>query len=202
MVAIAARDSRRRCCTGAHRDDRLLDERHDPRPHKTATVSTDLSVISQLYSALVLRGPDLKIKGDLATSWKAIGDLTWRFQLTPGVTFPNGEKLDAEAVKWNFERVLDPKVGARIKSWFAAVKEVKAISPTEVEIVTSKPFPALVDQLSMFFLLPPQWAQQNNPAVAAMGTGPYELKEFRSGERVTLVRPARTISARSQPSTP
>ena len=155
-------------------------------PHKTATADTDLSVISHLYSSLVIRGPDLKLKPNLAKSWRAVDDLTWRFELVPGVTFPNGEKMDAAAVKWNVDRVLDPKLKARIRAWFTPIKEVRVINPTTLELITNKPFAALADQLSMFFLLPPKWSQDHNPAIEAMGTGPYDLVTFKSGDHLEL----------------
>jgi len=155
-------------------------------PHNTATIGTDMSVISHLYTPLLERGPDLKLRPMLATAWRMVGPTTWRFTLREGVTFANGEKLDAAAVKWNIERVRNPQVNARIRPWFTLVKDVNVVSATELEITTSEPFPALADQLSMFYLLAPQWAAQNNPATAVMPSGPYELKELRPGDRIVL----------------
>ncbi|WP_137176463.1 ABC transporter substrate-binding protein [Roseomonas sp. AR75] len=155
-------------------------------PHQTATIQSDLSVISHLHAALLIRGPDMQLQPQLATAWRAVDDNTWRFTLRSGATFSNGEALDAEAVKWNFERVRNPATRSRIASWFSLVKEVVAISPTELEIRTSAPFPALPAQLSAFFLLPPRWASQNNPANTAVGAGPYELQQFVPGDRVVM----------------
>lgn len=155
-------------------------------PFKSTTVGTDLSVAAHIYTPLVDRGPDLKLRPGLATKWEAIGDSAWRFTLREGVTFSNGEKLDAEAVKWNVERVLDPKTAARNKPWFAAITEVKVVSPTVVEFVTKGAYPDLPDQMSMFLLMPPKWTAENNPAVTAVGSGPYELVRFASGDRVVL----------------
>lgn len=155
-------------------------------PHNTATVGTDLSVISHLYTPLVIRGPDLALQPALATSWEAVDDLTWRFELRPGVTFVNGEPLDAEAVRWNIERVLDPDFNARVQSWFRPIEEVRVIDDTTLEIVTNAPYPALADQMSSFFLLPPQWTEAHNPAAEASSSGPYELVEFVSGDRIVL----------------
>jgi len=155
-------------------------------PHNTATVQTDMSVISHLHAALLIRAPDMSLQPQLATSWRAVDDLTWRFTLRDGVTFANGEKLDAEAVKWNFDRVRDPANNARVRPWFSLVKDVEVISPTEIEIRTSGPFPALPAQLSAFFLLPPRWTASNNPANAAVGAGPYELVSFIAGDRVVM----------------
>jgi peptide/nickel transport system substrate-binding protein len=155
-------------------------------PHNTATIQTDLSVISHLHVALLIRGPDMQLQPQLATSWQAVDDTTWRFTLRSGVTFSNGEALDAEAVKWNFERVLNPANNARVRPWFTLVKEVVVNSPTEIEIRTSSPYPALPAQLSTFFLLPPRWTAANNPANAAVGAGPYELRTFTPGDRVVM----------------
>ncbi len=110
-------------------------------PDKSTTVGTDLSVAAHIYTPLVDRGPDLKLRPGLATKWQAIGDTAWQFTLREGVTFSNGEKLDAEAVKWNVERVLDPKTGARNKPWFAAISEVKVISPTRSSSSPRGPIP-------------------------------------------------------------
>lgn len=155
-------------------------------PFKSTTVGTDLSVAAHIYTPLVDRGADLKLRPGLATKWEAVGDNMWRFTLRDGVTFSNGEKLDAEAVKWNVERVLDPKTAARNKPWFASIVEVKVISPTQVEFVTKGAYPDLPDQMSMFLLMPPKWTAENNPAVSAVGSGPYELTRFASGDRVVL----------------
>lgn len=155
-------------------------------PHNTATIQTDLSVISHLHVALLIRGPDMALQPQLATAWRAVDDLTWRFTLREGVSFSNGEALDAAAVKWNFDRVLDPANNARVRPWFALLREVVVLSPTEIELRSTQPFPSLPAQLSTFFLLPPRWTQANNPANAAVGAGPYELRQFIPGDRVVL----------------
>lgn len=155
-------------------------------PHKTASVGTDHSVISHLYSSLVIRGPDLKLYPNAAESWEVVNDTTWRFKLRPGITYPNGEKLDANTVKWNIERVLNPEVNARIKSWFDPISEVRVIDDTTVEIITKTPYAVLADQLSMLWLLAPKWAAEHNPAAEAMGTGPYNLVEWVKDDHVTL----------------
>jgi peptide/nickel transport system substrate-binding protein len=155
-------------------------------PGMTTTVGTDLSVISHLYTPLVIRGPDLKLQPALATSWELINDTTWRFHLRPGVTFPDGEKLDAAVVKWNIERVLDPALKAPVRAWLSAITEVRAVDPSTVDLITTSPYPSLPDQMSMIFFLPPSWTKTHNPAIEASGTGPYDLVEFKPGDHVTL----------------
>ncbi|HLH75054.1 MAG TPA: ABC transporter substrate-binding protein [Chloroflexota bacterium] len=156
-------------------------------PHMTATVGTDLSVISHIYNRLVTRGTDLKIVGEVAESWKATSDTSWQFKLRSGIKFENGEVLDASAVKWNIDRVLNPDTKARVAPWFALVKSANVVDNATLEIVTSQPYPALVAQLTEFFLLAPKWTQSHDPAKEAMGSGGYTLKEWVKDDHVTLI---------------
>jgi len=155
-------------------------------PHMTASIGSDLSVASHIYPALVLRGPDLKLQPDVATAWEAVDDLTWRFTLNPDAVWTDGEKIDAEAVKWNLERVLDPARKSRIATWFAPIETITAVDATTLEIKTKTPYATLPDQLSMFFLLPPDWAATNDPASATASGGPYIMQNRVPGSSITL----------------
>lgn len=156
-------------------------------PHMSGSFGSDVSLASHLYPSLIIRNPDLKLHPALAKSWSLVNDTTWRFDLVESAKFVNGEPIDAEAVKWNLDRVRDPKVNARIKSWFDLVKEIRVIDAKTLEIETSTAFPALADQLSAFFLLPPKWAASHNPATETMAGGPYQMKENVPGDHITLV---------------
>ncbi len=156
-------------------------------PHMSASVGSDLSLLSHIYPSLVMRGPDMKLQGVLAKSWTAISPTLWRFELIGNASFADGEKLDAATVKWNLDRVRDPAVNARIKSWFDLVREVRVVSDTVVEVETSSPYPAFVDQLSMFLLLPPQWAASHKPATETMSGSRYAIQENVPGDHITLV---------------
>ncbi|RPE70933.1 peptide/nickel transport system substrate-binding protein [Pacificibacter maritimus] len=155
-------------------------------PHASASVGLDLSVLSHIYPTLLLRAPDYSLQPSLATEWKAIDDLTWQFTLTPDATFANGEKLDAQTVAWNINRVTDADNPKRISSWFSQVESVNVISPTEFQIKTSSPYPALADQLSMFMLLPPEWAEANDPTSETISGFLYEISEYVPGDHITL----------------
>lgn len=153
-------------------------------PHMSGTVRSDLSVASHLYSPLLKRDSHLKLHPCVATSWSARNATTWEFHLRPGIFFPNGEPLDAATVAWNLARA--QSTASRIRPWFSLIAQVQVISPTVLRIHTRQSFPTLPEQLSMLFLLAPRWTGHHDPATSAMGTGPYELAEFASGDHVTL----------------
>lgn len=155
-------------------------------PHQAISIQPDMSAISHIYSPLVIRGNDLELHGVVAESWEAVDELTWSFKLRPDIRFSSGEALDADVVKWNFDRILDPDFQSRTRAWYQQIQEVKVISPTEVQIVTSAPSPSLPAQLAMFFLLPPEWTEAHNPSIEANGSGPYEVVSYTPGERLVL----------------
>lgn len=155
-------------------------------PTQAQVVGTDVSIASHFYSPLVERGPDGQLTGVVAADWAAENDQTWVFNLRPGITFPGGEPLDAEVVKWNIDRIRDPETNSRNRSWFDPVTEVEVISPTQVKIHTDGAYPTLPDQLSMIFFLSPSWMETHNPATEVYGTGPYQLQEFRAGDSIVL----------------
>lgn len=155
-------------------------------PHASASVNLDLSVLSHIYPTLILRAPNQELTPSLATSWEAIDDLTWKFTLTEGAAFSNGEPLDSETVAWNIARVTNPDKKMRISSWFSQIDSVNILSATEFEIKTKAPFPALPAQLSMFMLLPPKWASENDPVTSTMSGFKYSLTENMPGDHITL----------------
>ncbi|APZ52916.1 ABC transporter substrate-binding protein [Salipiger abyssi] len=155
-------------------------------PRMSSTVQTNLSVASHIYTPLVIRTPDLSLAPAAAESWEAVDDTTWRFKLREDITFSDGSPLNAEVVKWNIESMLDESDPKHNAPWFKPIESVEVTGPFELEIHTKAPYPALLDQMSMFFLMSPGWTEDHDSANDAMGSGPYELVSYTSGDAVVL----------------
>jgi peptide/nickel transport system substrate-binding protein len=68
--------------------------------------------LSGLVSGLLDFNHKMEPVPAIASEWDSSQDLkTWTFKLRRGVEFHNGQTIDAEAVKWNIERIKDPKIG-------------------------------------------------------------------------------------------
>src|SRR5438105_8447410 len=98
----------------------------------------------QIFDTLLRRDlKTLKLEGNLAESWRLVNDTTWQFKLRRGVKFHNGEPLDAAAVKYSIERMLNPKQGAPGHTSIATIDHVDVVDAPTVHVVTGKPFPLL-----------------------------------------------------------
>lgn len=150
-------------------------------------------VAGAIYEALVSQDENGKVGPGLATSWTISDDKrTWTFKLRPNVSFHDGTPFDAEAVKFTFDRLVDPATGSPRKSALAAVESVKVVDKLTVAITTKQPFAPLLSQLSAYntYILSPTQVKKEgaNFKNAPAGTGPFRFKSWQPGEKLTLVR--------------
>ena len=122
--------------------------RLDPHIHASSELGIPLRSV---YDTLVYREPQLLgfVPG-LAESWEVSEDgLTYTFNLRQDVTFHDGTPFNAEAVRVNLERILDPDTASQ-KAVFmlGPVERVDVLGEYQVAIVLSSPYPPLLDSLS------------------------------------------------------
>ena len=142
-------------------------------------------VWSNIFDALTRIGPDGAPEPWLAESWSTADDnLTWTFNLRSGVTFSNGEPLDAAAVENIFTTVLSEEgrttYSANVNN-YGFIDTVTAIDDTTVEIVTSSPNVLLPSAISIAYILPPAYLAEVGAerfAQAPIGSGPYTATEW------------------------
>jgi peptide/nickel transport system substrate-binding protein len=118
----------------------------DPHMHSQAET---MNVLLNVYDALVDFTEKFEPTPNLATSWKQTDPVTWRFVLRKGVMFHNGEPFTARAVKFSFDRLVDPNQKAPMGTRLTALKEVRVVDDYTVDVVTKEPYAPLLYIISL-----------------------------------------------------
>ena len=105
-------------------------------------------VRSHIYEGLVSQDENLDIVPELSSEWEQIDDVTWQFTLREDVEFHDGSEFNAEAVKANFDRLLDSSRGSTRAFVLEMIEEVNAVDEYTVEIITEYPFSPLLGHLT------------------------------------------------------
>lgn len=116
-------------------------------PHGTSDLPSD-QVNTNIFETLVNQNADVEIEPLLATDWEQTDDNTWVFNLRDDVTFHDGSEFNAEVVKANIDRLLDPATASPRLNLFEMIEEVDAIDEYTVEITTEYPFAPLLNHLT------------------------------------------------------
>lgn len=147
-----------------------------------------------LYDPLVAWEMDVadrpgKLVPGLATAWESdpADRKRWIFRLRAGVKFHDGSDFDADAVVWNFEKVLNPQAphfdnrqAAQVRPRLPSVASWRKIDAMTVE-VTTKAVDSIFPYQMLWFLIssPAQYEKLGRSwerfANEPSGTGPFRL---------------------------
>ncbi len=142
-----------------------------------------------IFDSLVGRGADSRIVPQLAESWKLLDDNTWQLRLRRGVVFHDGEPFNAEAVRFTFQRVLDPEQRSPNRANIAEIVRADIVDDLTVNLVTRQPYAPLINRLLDFPMLPPKYtAEKGNQGTALrpVGTGPFRFVELVKDDRLVV----------------
>ena len=126
----------------------------------------------------------------VATEWDASADLkTWTFKLRRGAEFHNGETIDAQAIKWNIERILDPKIGHSFTR--SALTDVERVTVDDKHTVRFhlKDASAAFDTNLVYYpvnLMAP--GSVDNADTNPVSCGPFKFKSWKRFDTCELVR--------------
>src|SRR5262245_22493723 len=157
-------------------------------PHKT-TLTHAVNVLVNLYDTLISRDANLALKPGLALSWRSVDPTTWEFKLRQGVKFHNGEPFNAQAVKYSFERMQDPKTKWPGTASIRLIKSVTVVDDSTVRFTTERPWPLLPRYLGYYgMIVPPKLTESSEDALVRhpVGTGAYKFVRWVKDDRVEL----------------
>lgn len=154
------------------------------------------AVVSRnVLDSLVGQAEDNRFTPWLAESWEINDDnKEYVFHLRKGVTFSDGSPLNAEAVKYNFERILDPKtISHYSKSLLGPIKSITTPDEYTVVIRYDESFSPLLQGLSLPYLgiqSPTYLKNTPNTSFTLVGSGPFLLDSFVKGSGSKLTKRA------------
>jgi ABC-type transport system substrate-binding protein len=144
--------------------------------------------------------PSVIVPG-LATDWKVDDkDKTkWIFRLRKGVKFHDGTDFNADAVVFNFEKVLkkdaphyDPRLVAQTTPRMPTITGARKVDDYTVEVQTSEPDAFVpINLTNLFMASPAAWTKAKNWTEFAknpVGTGPWKFVRLVPRERMELAK--------------
>jgi peptide/nickel transport system substrate-binding protein len=161
-------------------------------PHKTTT-TLSWQVQGQIYDTLTAFAADGSIAPNLAKSWEISEDgLEYTFSLQEGVTFHDGTPLDANAVKFTFDRFMADDTQNPSKASIGPLTGTEVVDDMTVKMTFSAPFAPLLSFLTDPFagIVSPAGVEAagNDFGNQPVGSGPFRFREWVKGDRITLER--------------
>ena len=166
---------------------------HDPHVERNRY---GIVLLRNVYEPLVdLKGSSTQLEGVLASSWSVSDDgKTYTFQLRPGVKFSDGTAFDAEAVKFNVERIQKLKQGPYLQ--VKAIQRAEVVSDTTVRFVLDRPFGPFLRGLALVRMISPSAIRANDKDDLARkwlvdntaGTGAWKAVSWAHGQEIAWDR--------------
>jgi peptide/nickel transport system substrate-binding protein len=149
-------------------------------------------VFAALCDKLIDIDEKLAMQPQLATGWEWSADnKSLTMKVRPGVTFHDGEKLDAAAVKFNLERHKTMQ-GSNRRGELALLSSVDVVDPMTVKLNLSAPFSpllaALADRAGMMVSPKAAQAAGANFGSKPICSGPFKFAERVAQDRIVLER--------------
>ena len=164
----------------------------------TVTAANDFRILANVFEGLVRYRPgSLEVEPALAERWEILdGGRAYVFHLRDGVRFHDGTAFDAGSVKFNLDRMLDPKHPAAgtgpfpLAFFFSAVKQVDVVDRLTVRLTLEKPFAPLLSNLAYpaGYMASPSAITRLGKGFsrAPVGTGPFRFALWESERQVRL----------------
>lgn len=180
----------------------VLSEAVELDPHGSNDIPSS-NVQRNIFETLVVRNFETgEIEPLLAESWEYIDELTLQLKLRQGVKFHDGTDFNAEAVKVNLDRLLDPNIASPRLSNFEPITEIVVMDDYTIQIKTEKPYGPLLFALThpggnimSPAVIEEDYKRMENGGEARaygnenpIGTGFLKLDKWTPGQEIRLVK--------------
>ncbi len=155
----------------------------------------DANAILSIHETLFRLDNDGKVVPAVAESIRKLDPLNWEIKIRTGLTFHNGEPINADAVVFTFDRAKKLFAAGKGDLTFAlgALKydHVEKIDDATVKLVMTEPDPIITSHMvnPELSILPPRYYAENPPekvAFAPVGAGGYKFVSYKAGQGLVL----------------
>ncbi|MFD7205463.1 ABC transporter substrate-binding protein [Streptomyces sp. NPDC059893] len=148
-----------------------------------------------LYGTLLISDAKTsKVSYKMATSFTTEDNgRTFELRLRDGLKFTDGTPLDAAAVKFNWDRLKDPSLGAFAFTEASLISATKVVDATTLRATLTEPVPRFAQAVSataLNWIASPTALKTGRKAYDAkpVGAGPYTLTKWARQDSLTLAR--------------
>ena len=152
------------------------------------------AVAANIFNTLLKYDKNLDIEGDLAQSWEVSQDQkTITFKLKPGMKWADGQPLTSADALFTWKLVTDDNTRTPYGADYKLVERAEAPDPLTFRVTYTQPYAPAMDSWAGLQILPEHLLKGQDINTTAfrrnpVGSSYYQLKEWRNGERITLVR--------------
>lgn len=156
-----------------------------------ASDSASAEISGHIFNGLTKYDKNMNIIGELAESWKISPDgLVITFKLRKGVLWHDGVEFTSEDVVFTYQTVTNPNIPTPYSSIYGPVDKVEAIDKYTIRVTYKEPYAPALESWGMGILPKHILSGKDltSPEVnrSPIGTGPYKLKEWITGQKIVL----------------
>lgn len=163
----------------------------DPCQQATTAIAM---MVSHVNETLVHITPEGVLEPLLARDW-SISECNkeYIFYLREDILFTDGSPLNAEAVKFSLDRIIDPTISTPNIGFYGPLERVEVMDEYTVKVIFKRPFaPALMGfaWATAAIISPKSYKEAGIERFSRhpVGTGPFKMEAWKPGERVVMVR--------------
>lgn len=163
-------------------------------PHSGS--SSELGIfLSSVYDPLVWRDQEGNYHPGLAEGWEVSDDgLVYTFYLRDDVKFHDGEPFNAETVRVNFDRIVNPELQSRKAVYMMGPYDhTEVVNEYTVKVHLTQSYAPFLDSVSQVYLAMAspkaleEWGLEQY-ADHQIGTGPFMIEEYVPKDHIILVK--------------
>ncbi len=169
-------------------------QKHETVDANVWTGTNTARIMRQIYDPLVWQPEPGEFVPGLAEEWEISEDgKEFTFYLREDVVFHDGTPFNAEAVKFTFDRIVDPDSRSLQVPRIGPYEKTEVIDEYTVKVFFSDPFPPFLSNLSEVALAPcsptaVEEKERDEYAHYPVAAGPFKVKDWPDDNTIVLER--------------